>query len=90
MSGKPNTDERLSKEERDSLAAQIKEQLTNFSLTQVWLIRQLNDVGLYTDKSEMSSVLSGTRLGGKADEILKKSAEVLSIYAERMCVGEAT
>lgn len=98
MSGKPNrgkywtpTDDTvdLTREERESLTAQIREQLTQFRLTQVWLIRQLSDGGLLTDKSEMSSVLSGTRLGSKADEILRKSADVLAVYAERMGIGEA-
>lgn len=51
MSGKPNrgkywtpTDETvdLSREEREFLTAQIREQLTKYRLTQVWLIRQLS------------------------------------------------
>lgn len=87
MSGKPNrgkywtsTDETvdMSREEREFLTAQIREQLTQYRLTQVWLIRQLSVIGLLTDKSEMSSVLSGTRLGSKADEILRKSAKYRS------------
>lgn len=99
MSGKPNrgkywtsTDETvdLSREEREFLTAQIRELLTQYRLTQVWLIRQLSVIGLLTDKSEMSSVLSGTRLGSKADEILRKSAKVLAVYADRMDVGTIT
>lgn len=99
MSSKPNrgkywtsTDETvdLSREEREFLTAQIREQLTQYRLTQVWLIRQLSVIGLLTDKSEMSSVLSGTRLGSKADEILRKSAKVLAVYADRMDVGTIT
>ena len=80
----------LSREEREFLTAQIREQLTQYRLTQVWLIRQLSTIGLLTDKSEMSSVLSGTRLGSKADEILRKSAKVLAVYADRMDVGTIT
>ena len=99
MIGKPNrgkywtsTDETvdLSREEREFLTAQNREQLTQYRLTQVWLIRQLSVIGLLTDKSEMSSVLSGTRLGSKADEILRKSAKVLAVYADRMDVGTIT
>ena len=99
MSGKPNRGKYwtstvetvdLSREEREFLTAQIREQLTQYRLTQVWLIRQLSVIGLLTDKSEMSSVLSGTRLGSKADEILRKSAKVLAVYADRMDVGTIT
>lgn len=97
MSGKPNRCkywspkapiEDLPRAERESLAAQVRNALAEYRLTQVWLIRQLGDKGLFTDKSEMSSVLSGTRIGSKADEILRRSAEVLEIYGERMGIGK--
>lgn len=45
--------------------------------TQVWLIGELRLRGILTDKTEMSSVLSGTRIGPKADRILTTSAEIL-------------
>lgn len=48
--------------------------------TQVWLIEELRLRGILTDKTEMSSVLSGTRIGPKADRILTTSVEILGEY----------
>ena len=56
----------------------IRVSLAEFGLTQVWLIEELRKRGLITDKTEMSSVLSGTRHGRKADQILKTSVEILN------------
>ena len=54
------------------------------SLTFTWLIRQLSDEGLMTDKYEMSATLSGVRTGDKADEILRLSLDILHRYQMQM------
>lgn len=41
----------------------IRSRLKKHQLTQVWLINQLGLRGIVTDKTEMSSVLAGTRSG---------------------------
>lgn len=51
-------------------------------LTQVWLIGQLRERGIVTDKTEMSSVLKGTRVGKKANLILQTSIEILKEYQD--------
>lgn len=56
----------------------IRVSLAEFGLTQVWLIGELRKRGIITDKTEMSSVLSGTRHGQKANQILKTSVEILN------------
>ena len=49
----------------------IRSRLKKHQLTQVWLINQLGLRGIVTDKTEMSSVLAGTRSGSKADAIIE-------------------
>ena len=46
---------RLTEQERTSYREQIRELVTGASLTFTWLIRQLSDEGLMTDKYEMSA-----------------------------------
>lgn len=75
---------RLTEQERTKYAEQIREMVTRWSLTFTWLIRQLSDEGLMTDKFEMSATLSGVRTGSKADEILRRSLDILREYQERM------
>lgn len=75
---------RLTEQERKSFRAQIRELVTGESLTFTWLIRQLSDEGLMTDKYEMSATLSGVRTGEKADEILRRSLDILQKYRMRM------
>lgn len=90
---------RLSEPERTSIAEQIRTLVEGFSLTYTWLIRQLSDEGLMTDKFEMSATLAGVRTGSKADEILRRSLSILQEYEERMggrashecvCAGSAS
>ena len=57
---------------------EIKVGLARLDKTQVWLIGELRARGLITDKSELSSVLSGARRGTKADLIINKAREVLA------------
>ena len=48
----------------------------------MWLINQLGLRGIVTDKTEMSSVLAGTRSGSKADAIIELSHDILDKYEE--------
>lgn len=80
---------RLSEPERTSIAEQIRTLVEGFSLTYTWLIRQLSDEGLMTDKFEMSATLAGVRTGSKADEILRRSLSILQEYEERMGAVQA-
>jgi len=66
--------------ERQELTEEIRSKLTEYALSQRWLILQLGAKGLVTDKSEMSSVLAGTRIGAKVDEIIRRSLDILSDY----------
>lgn len=73
-------------EEREN----IRERLKKHKLSYVWLIGQLALRGIVTDKTEMSSVISGTRNGTKADAIIElaevenQSEKALNTYyAER-------
>ena len=66
------------------LRESIKTRLVNNTLTQVWLINRLEDEGLSTDKTELSSVLAGTRHGAKAETLLKFADSILSRYEEHM------
>lgn len=64
------------REERD----RIRLMLYRNSLTNTWLINRLEDNGVKTDKTEMSSVLRGTRSGAKAELIINKSLDILNYY----------
>lgn len=61
----------------------IREKLGKFSLSQVWLINELEEKGIITDKTELSSVIKGTRRGPKATEIINLSVEILENYEEK-------
>lgn len=58
----------------------IRERLKKHKLSYVWLIGQLALRGIVTDKTEMSSVISGTRNGTKADAIIELSIDILDKY----------
>lgn len=66
------------KAERDK----IRIMLLNNNLSQVWLINQLADKGVVTDKAELSSALSGSRTGAKIDKIISASLQILSDYED--------
>ena len=55
----------------------IKVSLCQRGVTQKWLIGQLENKGITTDKYELSKVLAGTYTGPKARMILTISAEIL-------------
>lgn len=73
---------KLTEMQRAELADEIRDRVARNALTYVWLIKRLSDHGLFTDKYEMSSVLSGVRGGPKADCILTESISVLDEYEE--------
>lgn len=74
------------KNERDM----IRFKLLQNSLTQTWLINRLELYGVATDKSELSSALSGTRKGAKVEKIIQNSLDILTEYEEKMAVYENT
>ena len=79
-----DTSRPLSMRDRSSYAEQIRDKISHFTLTYAWLIHRLSDEGLLTDKFEMSATLSGTRIGPKADEILRRSLDILNEYEKKI------
>lgn len=67
-------------EEQTRLRFDVKRKLAEFGLTQVWLIQQLGRAGVPSDKSEMSSILAGTRNGAKAETLLRMSKSIIAAY----------
>lgn len=59
------------REERD----RIRLMLYRNTLTNAWLVNRLEERGVITEKTEMSSVLRGVRKGAKAETIIKTSLE---------------
>jgi len=71
----------LSTETRAEHRENIAKRLSDYGLTQVWLIARLAVKGINTNKSEMSSILHGTRIGSKVDAIMIMSLKILDDYA---------
>lgn len=71
------------REERD----RIRLMLYRNTLTNAWLVNRLEEKGVNTEKTEMSSVLRGVRKGAKAEMIIKTSLEILENYEEKMEVS---
>ena len=61
----------------------IRVKLAEYNLTQVWLRNELEERGIVTDKTELSSVIKGTRRGPKATEIIEGSVEILKHYEDK-------
>ena len=72
------------REERD----RIRLMLYRNTLTNAWLVNRLEERGVVTEKTEMSSVLRGVRKGAKAETITKTSLEILDDYEAKMGVQE--
>lgn len=53
------------------------------TLTQVWLINKLEERGIMTDKTELSSALSGARKGAKIEQIITASLQILEDYVAK-------
>lgn len=70
------------REERDK----IRLMLYRNTLTNAWLVNRLEERGVITEKTEMSSVLRGVRKGAKAESIIKTSLEILDDYESKMGV----
>lgn len=66
----------------------IRDRLKKHRLSFVWLIYQLGQRGIVTDKTEVSSVFAGTRKGAKADSIIRETTVILDEY-EKGFVHEA-
>ena len=64
------------REERDF----IRWALYKNTLTNGWLVSRLEERGIKTEKTEMSSVLRGQRRGPKAETIITTSVEILKRY----------
>ena len=58
----------------------IRERLKNNRLSFTWLIFQLDNKGIKTDKTEVSSIFAGTRKGAKADFIVQEAKNILDTY----------
>lgn len=58
----------------------IRVKLAEHNLTQVWLRGKLEDDGIITDKTELCSVLKGSRKGTKAEKIINKAIEIINEY----------
>lgn len=62
----------------------IKLKLRANKLTQKWLMAQLADKGVVTDKTELSSVLNRHRYGKKAEIIVAESLLILERYEQQL------
>lgn len=60
----------------------IRDRLKRHRLSFVWLIYQLKQKGIVTDKTEVSSIFAGTRTGAKADAIVKVTKIILNDYEQ--------
>lgn len=61
----------------------IREKLGKFSLTQIWLINELEERGIVTDKTELSSIITGARRGPKVVRIIEASEDILKRYEDK-------
>ena len=68
------------REERD----RIRLMLYRNTLTNAWLVNRLEERGIITEKTEMSSVLRGVRKGAKAESIINTSLEILEEYEAKI------
>ena len=59
---------------------EIRDRLNRNKLTFVWLINRLEERGIFTDKTEMSGVIAGTRRGPKPEQIIRESLAILDEY----------
>lgn len=62
----------------------VRRALSDNSLSNIWLINRLEERGIKTCGTELSSSLSGTRRGKKAEAIVTTSAEILHRYEKQM------
>lgn len=67
----------------------IRNRILDNRLSYKWLIYQLENRGIITDKSEISSVFAGTRKGKKADSIIQNTNDILNEYESKFSIREA-
>lgn len=67
----------------------IRNRILDNRLSYKWLIFQLENRGIITDKSEISSIIAGTRKGKKADLIIQSTNDILNEYESKFSVHEA-
>lgn len=60
----------------------IRDRLKRHRLSFVWLIYQLSQRDIVTDKTEVSSIFAGTRKGAKADAIIQAAGSILDDYEQ--------
>lgn len=80
-------DSEIKKKEVDHVREErnrIRWMLSQNTLTNTWLMKRLEERGVVTEKTELSSVLHGVRKGAKAEAIIKTSLDILSEYEEKM------
>ena len=75
--------------ERMDKIQEIRNRLRDFRLSQMWLLQQLGNRGVETDKFELSSVLAGSRAGANGEKIITLSLEILNYYEERMVLDDS-
>ena len=61
----------------------VREHLERNNLSFVWLINRLADKGIAVDKTEMSSMIAGTRKGPKAESVIRESIIILDDYEKK-------
>lgn len=60
----------------------VREMLRRNGLKYDWLINNLKEKEIKTEKTELSSVLHGVRKGPKAESIIDASLEILEQYEQ--------
>ena len=60
----------------------IRDRLKRHRLSFAWLIYQLSQRDIVTDKTEVSSIFAGTRKGAKADSIVQAAGAILDDYEQ--------
>ena len=58
----------------------IRMRISTNRLSHTWLIYQLRNRNIETDKTEFSAILAGTRKGAKADLIIEAALDILDHY----------
>ena len=61
----------------------IQRRLSDNRLTSVWMINQLRERGVTTDKYELSSIFAGTRNGPKVDKIIETATQIMDDYESK-------
>lgn len=69
---------------------EVYDRLKKSKLTQVWLINQLRERGIVTERSEISAVFAGTRNGLKVEAILNTTNDILDEYETKFAAAPKT